>query len=284
MPQCVLLVFCRYSALYVVLIFGGKYYMQKRPRFEIRPALALWSAILGVFSVFGAIRTVPEMVHVLSNYGWEFSVCSPSYAYYNPTSFWTFMFAISKVYELGDTIFIVLRKQPLIFLHWYHHITTLIYVWYSYPQHTATGRWFIVMNYTIHSFMYTYYAFKAMRFRIPKCVSMAITTAQITQMIIGTAVNISAWQVKSSGRYCSASYNNLKFSFLMYFSYMVLFVHFFYQVYINKAKASQSDTKTYFKPVSVQNGYVGMNGVVKNGHVMKIVSNGHIPNAEKKNQ
>ena len=33
--------------------------------------------------------------------------------------YWTFMFALSKVPELGDTLFIVLRKQPLIFLHWY---------------------------------------------------------------------------------------------------------------------------------------------------------------------
>ena len=32
--------------------------------------------------------------------------------------YWTFMFVMSKVPELGDTIFIVLRKQPLIFLHW----------------------------------------------------------------------------------------------------------------------------------------------------------------------
>ena len=269
----------RYSALYVVFIFGGKYYMQNRPRFEIRPALALWSAILAVFSIFGAIRTVPEIIYVLDKYGWEFSVCSPSYAYYNPTSFWTFMFAISKVYELGDTIFIVLRKQPLIFLHWYHHITTLIYVWYSYPQHIATGRWFIGMNYTIHSFMYTYYAFKAMRYHVPKCVSMAITTLQIMQMIIGTAVNVSAWQVKDSGRYCSASYANLKFSFLMYFSYMVLFCYFFYQVYINNCKVAcaQSNTKTYFKPLNAKNGFTGTNGYTKmNGY--------HTPIPEKKIQ
>jgi hypothetical protein len=34
------------------------------------------------------------------------------------SGFWALMFVLSKVPELGDTIFIVLRKQPLIFLHW----------------------------------------------------------------------------------------------------------------------------------------------------------------------
>jgi len=33
--------------------------------------------------------------------------------------FWTWLFVLSKLPELGDTIFIVLRKQPLIFLHWW---------------------------------------------------------------------------------------------------------------------------------------------------------------------
>ena len=45
------------------------------------------------------------------------------------SGFWATMFVLSKVPELGDTIFIVLRKQPLIFLHWYHHATVLVYSW-----------------------------------------------------------------------------------------------------------------------------------------------------------
>ncbi|CAD5118155.1 unnamed protein product [Dimorphilus gyrociliatus] len=232
-----------YSLAYIVFIFGGKYYMERRPRLEIRVALAVWSSILAIFSILGAMRTMPELIYVINKYGWEFSVCNPSYVYYSPTAFWTCLFALSKVYELGDTIFIVLRKQQLIFLHWYHHITVLIYVWYSIPEHTAPGRWFIVMNYTVHSFMYTYYALKAMRVKVPKFISMVITSLQITQMIIGVAVNIWAYHVKGKGGYCQQSYSNLKWSSIMYLSYFALFSNFFYHAYFNKKKPSVQDIK-----------------------------------------
>ena len=71
---------------------------------------------------------------------------------------------VHQLPELVDTVFIVLRKQKLIFLHWYHHITVLIYCWYSFSQYTAPARWFVVMNFVVHSIMYTYYAFRALRF------------------------------------------------------------------------------------------------------------------------
>ena len=61
-----------------------------------------------------------------------------SYAHY--LGLWVLLFALSKVAELGDTIFIVLRKQNLIFLHWYHHILTLIHCWNSYAEQTGTGK------------------------------------------------------------------------------------------------------------------------------------------------
>lgn len=46
-------------------------------------------------------------------------------------AFWSFLFAISKLVELGDTLFIVLRKKKLIFLHYYHHAVVLIYTMHS---------------------------------------------------------------------------------------------------------------------------------------------------------
>lgn len=227
-----------YSIIYVVVVFGGQFLMKHRPRYELRPFLALWSGILALFSIAGAIRTWPEMISTITKHSLQYSVCVPTY-FKGVTSFWAFMFTVSKVYELGDTVFIVLRKQPLIFLHWYHHITVLIYVWYSYTDHTAPGRWFMVMNYTVHSFMYSYYALRALQFRMPKYVNMVITTLQLTQMIIGVVINIWIYQIKNRGEFCQQTYENLKYSSIMYLTYFVLFAHFFITTYIVKSGRRQ---------------------------------------------
>ena len=43
---------------------------------------------------------------------------------------------------------------------------------FSAVELTAAGRWFIMMNYFVHSIMYTYYAITAIGYRLPKIVSM----------------------------------------------------------------------------------------------------------------
>ena len=220
-----------YCAIYVVVVFGGQVLMKTRPRYDLRPLLALWSGALAIFSIAGTIRTLPELVTAVGKYSLQYSICVPTY-FKGVTGFWSMLFTVSKVYELGDTVFIVLRKQPLIFLHWYHHITVLLYVWYSYTDHTAPGRWFMVMNYIVHSVMYSYYAVRALRFRVPKWISAIITSLQLAQMIVGVAINIWIYQIKARGEFCQQTYENLHYSSMMYFSYFILFAHFFYTTYI----------------------------------------------------
>ena len=93
---------------------------------------------------------------------------------------WVAWFGLSKVAELGDTIFLVLRKRPLTFLHVYHHCTVLVFTWYLCGQMAQTGRWFSTMNFLIHSIMYSYYALQVLRwFRFPKTISVTITFLQV---------------------------------------------------------------------------------------------------------
>nr|XP_044623325.1 elongation of very long chain fatty acids protein 6 isoform X1 [Equus asinus]XP_044623326.1 elongation of very long chain fatty acids protein 6 isoform X1 [Equus asinus] len=172
-----------FSALYAAFIFGGRHLMNKRAKFELRTPLVLWSLTLAVFSIFGALRTGAYMVYILMTKGLKQSVCDQSF-YNGPISkFWAYAFVLSKAPELGDTIFIILRKQKLIFLHWYHHITVLLYSWYSYKDMVAGGGWFMTMNFSVHALMYSYYALRAAGFRVSRKFAMFITLSQITQML-----------------------------------------------------------------------------------------------------
>jgi elongation of very long chain fatty acids protein 6 len=149
---------------------------------------------------------------------------------------------VSKLYELGDTAFVILRKQPLMFLHWYHHVTVFIYAWYSYTDQTSTVRWFVVMNFSVHALMYSYYTMRALKFRLPKIVNIFITSMQIAQMGMGLLVLSKAYQYKSQGHFCQQTWNNMRCGGIMYLSYFVLFAHFFYSTYI-KPKSSKSAEK-----------------------------------------
>lgn len=61
---------------------------------------------------------------------------------------------------------------------------------------TAAGRWFIFMNFFVHSIMYTYYSFTAYGIRPPRVLSMCITALQTSQMLVGVAISITVLNLK----------------------------------------------------------------------------------------
>ncbi|CAG2170180.1 unnamed protein product, partial [Oppiella nova] len=158
--------------------------MQNRRAFQINKLLFVWNLLLSIFSTIGSIRAIQEVGYVMKNDGIIASVCHQN-NYTVGAGLWAILFALSKVLELFDTIFLVLRKKPVIFLHWYHHVTVLMLCWYAYTQNSSTGKWFTLVNYSIHSFMYAYYAVQSIGLRVPSTLSKAITMAQIFQMVFG---------------------------------------------------------------------------------------------------
>ena len=233
----------------MLIIFYGQAYMSTRPAFSLRKPLAVWNTALAIFSIIGTLRTLPEMIHVIQNFGFQHSICSLSYIENSRVSgFWTWLFTLSKVpelgmsnrssassridpFNLGDTVFIIMRKQNLIFLHWYHHITVLLFTWYSYGEHISLGRWYICMNYVVHSLMYTYFALRALGFKVPKNIAMVITASQIIQMVLGCFVTYYGYTVAQRGDFCQISEGVAKLALTMYGSYFILFARFFANSY-----------------------------------------------------
>ena len=127
----------------------------------------------------------------------------------------------------------MLRKQRLIFLHWYHHVTVLLYSWYSYKDRVAGGGWFMTMNYCVHALMYSYYAARAAGLRVPRPFAVLITSAQIAQMVMGLTVSVLVYRWLQHGD-CPSNMDNIACAALMYLSYLLLFSNFFYNPYLRR--------------------------------------------------
>jgi elongation of very long chain fatty acids protein 6 len=222
-----------YAIGYVGLVFLGQHFMKNREKFHLHRSLIAWNILLAGFSILGAIRILPNFVSMLSQNGLDYTICEFELDY-GVVGFWTMAFAMSKLVDLIDTAFVVLRKQKLIFLHWYHHAITLVFSWYLLRSFTSIGRWFVAMNFSVHSLMYSYYAFKAARFRIPKQISIFITTLQLSQMLVGVWLNIYALVKKVAGGKCDVPTEGLCFAFFLYFTFFVLFFNFFRNAYMKK--------------------------------------------------
>ena len=154
---------------------------------------------------------------------------------------WLFLSTISKLVELFDTVFIILRKRKLLFLHCYHHMTVFLFCWFSFFNLVPMLRWFQVINYFVHSFMYSYYAVQSFRIKLPRLISISITSIQIIQMIIGLFISIYAFLTTFNGYSCLTTSKVYNFSLLIYTSYLILFINFFVKTYITqKTKVKRS--------------------------------------------
>lgn len=128
-------------ALYLAFCYFGQKIMATRNPLRMMPSLAFWNLFLSLFSTYGTIRTVPHLLNRILTLPFERTICEAPHTAFGAGTcgLAVQLFIISKIPELFDTIFIVLRKKPLIFLHWYHHVTVLLYCWNSYVTESAAG-------------------------------------------------------------------------------------------------------------------------------------------------
>jgi len=175
---------------------------------------------------------MPQLMHNLVHYSWNDNLCHDAkWLIGSGTSdIWCFLFAISKFPELIDTLFIVVRKKKLMFLHWFHHVTVLLACWATYADFVPVGVIFATMNFGVHMVMYTYYFMMAIKMKPRWVKSQIITVYQIMQMIVGFVVSCNTLYLKAWKKIdCSVPPSTLTGYVLMYASYLVLFIHFFGQ-------------------------------------------------------
>ncbi|KAI8907732.1 ELO family [Powellomyces hirtus] len=145
-------------ALYFSTILILKRYMRDRAAFTLRKATALHNLFLCLTSFFifaGVIRYTHARAQTR---GIDEVFCTTdTTSLSGPLTWFLYIYYLSKFYELLDTVILVLKKKPVIFLHWYHHAIVIVMVWSWLQYGIVFSVLGTIANAGVHVFMYYYY-------------------------------------------------------------------------------------------------------------------------------
>ena len=70
------------------------------------------------------------------------------------------LFYYLKYIEWSDTIFLVIKKKNISFLHYFHHMIVPIFVYANYAFVNTAGQSYVMLSNSLaHGLMYIYYAY-----------------------------------------------------------------------------------------------------------------------------
>lgn len=205
------------------------HYGQGQFNMGLKMPLFLWNSTLAIYSAVSFVALTPHVMGTVIKHGYHESVCQnrkeESYLF-QPWGFWIFLAVLSKVVELGDTAFLVLRGRTVNFLHWYHHIVTLTIAVIEGVTFSETPVWAIYMNLLVHTWMYAHYAISTY---LPIRGNKILTLLQILQMIHGV------FYTSYHAIFCNGQKDFAAIT--VYTIYMYLFLSFFNKKYAPKTRS-----------------------------------------------
>jgi hypothetical protein len=225
---------------YLVVVGWLKEYMKSRKKFELKWVVLFHNAFLCVLSLTMLLGVLYEMALKVTAYGesWsqkaEMLICdSDKRLAVGGQIFWFYIFYLSKYYEFLDTVIILLKKRPLIFLHVYHHFITAVLTFVMLDNEVAVQWIAITANASVHVPMYFYYAMSSLGYDV--WWKKYITLFQILQFVTDLSVNsIGFYYHFTTNHACSGSLESWLFGQAILLSFLLLFINFFFSTYKKK--------------------------------------------------
>ncbi|ORX53925.1 GNS1/SUR4 membrane protein [Hesseltinella vesiculosa] len=240
---------------YFVVIFGGRFLMQGLPAQRLQFFFQIHNLLLTLVSGALLVLMVEQIFPILYNHGLLYAICSTK-GWTQPLELLYYLNYLVKYWELIDTVFLVLKKKKLEFLHYYHHSLTMV-LCYTQLNGQTTVSWVpITLNLTVHVLMYYYYFRTASGAKI--WWKRYLTTMQIVQFIIDLFVIYFCTYTYFSYTYypflpnkgsCAGTETSALFGCALLSSYLLLFINF-YRITYNKKKAAALSKKNGVAPSS----------------------------------
>ncbi|KAJ3302113.1 hypothetical protein HDV03_005402 [Kappamyces sp. JEL0829] len=214
--------------IYFSTIVLLKSWMKDRPAMKLKSLTAIHNLFLCLGSLAMWIAGAIGAYQTYRSRGWADVFWSPNPADRQGLQYWAmYVFYLSKFPELLDTVILVLKKKPVIFLHWYHHAIVILLVWTWMQAELGFGVVGLLFNTFVHIFMYYYYFASNLGWSV--WYKKYITTLQIVQFIGSFLVSI-PFVVAAVDNHCH-SWTVLYFTWIVNFSFLVLFTKFYLESY-----------------------------------------------------
>jgi len=225
-------------AAYYIIIFGGRELMKHRKPFVLNGPFMVHNLYLTIISGSLLALFIEQLLPEVVRNGVFHAVCSNDGGWTRQLVMLYYMNYLTKYLELIDTLFLVLKKKPLTFLHTYHHGATALLCYTQLVGNTAVSWVPITLNLTVHVVMYWYYFQAARGIRI--WWKKYITMLQIIQFVIDLGFVYFASYTYFSNAYFPSAPNygtcaGEEFAAIagmgILSSYLLLFISFYFATY-----------------------------------------------------